>query len=105
LQCTEGKYRSFDDLIDIVRTYYPDTSEKQLVHELVILKHEGSTHKPWFIHCLDIKKPTFAYYTTQFGPASPGNMSESKYNWPMLLDKIGVTSLDELNNYINKYQQ
>ncbi len=37
IQCESNKWRSFDDIFEIVNTYFPNTEEKEIMHELLIL--------------------------------------------------------------------
>lgn len=55
IQCYSGSRRSFEDLLAISNTYYPNTTEEQLMKVLIDIEIK-------FYHCGDIKKVVFHYY-------------------------------------------
>lgn len=88
LECTEvqtyaGKRRSFSDLLEIARTYFPDTTEKELMQALVEARLFGC----W---CHNINKVTFM--------KADGSFLMSAYR----SDEVGVDgySMDILNKIL-----
>ncbi len=110
LQCEENKYRSFDDLFDIVNTYY-DVSEKELVQELIdlIIIKNDTKHYVYFSNCSDIKRITVFYYNRLnhrlYEPGEYSNQYNSKYHWFELLTMIGINNKDEYLTYLDKLKQ
>ncbi len=101
-QCPAGKMRSFDDIFDIVNTYFPGTSEKEIVHELIISKKvrkDGMTLVPHLSTCSTMKRIRFMYYTTDTGSIYEGKY-ESKYSWGELLAMLDINTYDQLVKYV-----
>ena len=60
-QCNKGKYRSIDDILEIVNTYYPSITMKRLakiLHNLEILNNENKTYYFHSLYCSNIEKTT-----------------------------------------------
>lgn len=89
LQCRAGKFRSFDDVFEVAKTYFPQTTEKKVVETLFKLKftYEGNRVKIFIANCHDIKKPTLAFsgQGMAYGKSSDNTMYKSKYKWSSLL--------------------
>jgi hypothetical protein len=106
IQCKAGKYRSFDDIYIIAKTYFPEVTEKDVIHELLIrnFKTSGVNLNPWFTFCGSIHMPTLIYYhdlnsgDSTFIDNPPSNIS--KYTWKSVLELVGITNLKELKEYI-----
>ena len=55
LQCTKGKYRSFQDMLYLCQTYFPDTTDKQLA---VVWRQLYKNKIIDVLWCYDIHKVT-----------------------------------------------
>lgn len=58
LQCSTGKYRSFQDMLWLCQTYFPDTTDKQLAVVWKNLYDEKIINVIW---CYDIEKVTSCF--------------------------------------------
>ena len=63
LQCKADKYRSFDDIFELVKTYYPIVSIGTIFKILLTLKpeHNQSTYNLFMMSCSGIKKINCLY--------------------------------------------
>ena len=52
IQCRAGSRRSFEDLLSIAKTYYPETTEEELMQSLINIRIN-------FYYCHDISKIVF----------------------------------------------
>lgn len=99
-----NKWRSFDDLMILINTYYPGTAEKDLIHELIcadIRSKNGREHRPYMMLCGFINKSTISYHTVTRGASVfMDDNGNSKYSWRELLLLLGITNDKELNEYI-----
>ncbi len=95
LQCNSGRFRSFDDVYDIAKTYFPETTEKKVMKALLKLNlpYEGEKVKIYIANCHDIKKPTIAFSGRggTYIRTSDSAMSKSIYKWSELLALVGKT--------------
>lgn len=61
IQCVKGKYRSIDDVLEIVNTYYPSITMKRLakiLHNLEIVNNDNKTYYFYSLYCTNIEKTT-----------------------------------------------
>ena len=107
VQCVESKQRSFDDILECVRTYLPDTTEDDLFKVLINLHidtPDGRHYYPYFGNCSTIKRIKFLFYTQP----SPGLFSlfdkmSSPFSWRELADRAGLgTDAEILERIKNK---
>lgn len=130
IQCEFGRMRSFDDILEIVRTYFPKTSAEQLFHELLIMEDwvsypeghvytpndkilEGKRICPSLTNCSTMRKIRFTriYDVSNTGPNvnldAFCNKYDSVYSWEDLFESIGFKRSDittaNVNAYIAKY--
>jgi hypothetical protein len=110
VQCYAGKMRSFDDLIILANTYYPNTDEKTLMLEIMNLDYRGryGLIYPMFYYCSDIHKSTlkFINYVYEEILLDRKYVQDSKYYWDELLLLVGIdiTKKNDLKNYLTKKQ-
>jgi len=112
-QCPKKKYRSFDDLLELINTYYK-VEEKELMHLLLVIniEVEGSPRFPWFVNCTDIYKPTLNYYISFnkndifkiFEEDIENKMFNSEYNWYSLFQLLGINNQKELEEYVKGHK-
>lgn len=116
VQCPANKIRSFDDLHDLILTYFPNLKLKDIVHEIVTFKSsfrleddEESSGKNYVFYpasCGDIQLITVYYYyrhSNSYGGFDMLAQRNSKYSWEYLLGLLGITTYAELISYINKH--
>jgi len=102
LHCDEGKYRSFDDIIELIQTYIPEAKLEDIIHEMIILYiKQGKYIYPYY--CNNIEMSTFHYYpyTVENIPEAKGF---SKYSWEEIFEKVGINTVRELTEYTNKHK-
>lgn len=102
-QSKNDAWRSFDDLIIIINTYYPGTTEKELIHELICADIKGAKYQcyPYLVLCSAIKKCTISYYAFTRGDGTfLEGRGNSKCSWGELLLLLGITNDKELKEYI-----
>lgn len=67
LQCKKGRYRSIDDVLELVQTYYPSFTIKKLaklLHNMIIIKNDKK-YKFHSLYCSNVNKTTTLF--TEFG--------------------------------------
>lgn len=109
LQCNARKLRSFDDIYDCVKTYYPNTTIENLFHILLTIKLKDKNQKRLYLHmsnCSTISRIRLLYYHDIYSCLASYKCKkyDSKYSWIELLDMLGLTTEIEIINYINKIQ-
>ena len=97
-------WRSFDDLLELIQTYYPSIKPVKLMHYLLVLRlnlANGSLSKPHLGVCGEMGKiryipyATINYYQVEINLKMP----ESKYTWSELLIPLGITNREEFLEY------
>ncbi len=106
LQC-ERHARSFDELLEIVKTYYPSTTPKILVyHLLTVVYHnrKGNLMYPYLGTCSGMNRIKYVPYYDKTAVTSAyftAKMRESKYTWGELLKLHNIKTLADLRKFIN----
>ena len=108
LQCKANKYRSFDDIFELVKTYYPTVSIGTIFKILLTLKpkHNDIVYNLFMMSCKDIKKINCLY--VKFQGDSVKNYKEiisnttydSNYKYEELFNMIGVKNQEDLDNIL-----
>ncbi len=107
VQCLARKMRSFDDLYDMITTYYEDVTPKDLMHSLLTLKKKdkhGTRLYLYMYHCSTIMRVRCHYdYNLYACIDAPFGCSKynSKYSWQELLKMLNIETREDLRNYIN----
>lgn len=105
-QCVEGKFRSFDDVLRLVNTYFPNTSKEQVIETLLTLDIKDREKQKCNLHmdyCCTMQKVRmwFTSYTANgFNTASRMPKGRSEFGWKELLASVGVNSEETLANLI-----
>ena len=107
VHCDANKWRSFDDIFEIVNTYFPNTDVKEVIHQLLILplqKSNGIDLYPYFVFCNKINMCTLMQYPglTSCDTSFTQTKGAGKYAWRELLELLGITNFEELKNYIEQ---
>lgn len=102
-QCNKIR-RSFDDLLELVQTYYPSTTPKILISRLLKLKLNNYKYI-CLTNCSGMSKIRISYfiyadYASNYNKAVSIDKLKSKYSWKDLLDKIGITNEKQYQDYI-----
>ena len=108
LQCNSDKYRSFDDIFELVKTYYPTVSIGTIFKILLTLKpeHNQSTYNLFMMSCKDIKKINCLYVkfkgdkVTNYSDIIQNVSYDSNYTYKELFDMIGVKNQEDLDNIL-----
>jgi len=105
IQCEAGKWRSFDDIYEIVNTYFPNTDEKTVIHEILVLPMKTTKGKelfPYFNYCNKINMCTMMFYYTYHACETTFSTKtgEGKYAWGTLFELLGITNAEQLKDYI-----
>lgn len=108
LQCAANKYRSFDDIFELVKTYYPSVSIGTIFKILLTLKpeHNQTSFNLFMMSCSGINKINCLYVKFQgdkvknykdiiFNPTY-----DSNYSYKELFDMIGVKNQKDLDNIL-----
>src|SRR5690606_10676455 len=101
--------RSFDDLLEVVQTYYKTATAKKLFHELLLVDIKNKKGEQLYFYptnCSGIKRITMLFYT---GPVSyklpTSNKYDSKYSWIELFEMLNIKSIVEMYEYKEKYKK
>ena len=111
-QCSEGKYRSFDDILLICKTYFPSTKVETVFKKLLLLNNnlkdiKNDRVKNKLSYCSTISRiryianysnSLYSFYTT----AIDKNKNESKYSWKDLFKMININNVEELKEFYLK---
>lgn len=111
-ECNENKFRSIDDVLIIVNTYFPQTSIKEVMQNLlsIVIRYNNELFTICTLHCTDINKPTiyfskcydlddfaFTYYEDE------DSMYLSEFeDWAELFKIVNFNSKNELLDFKNK---
>ncbi len=106
VECLGNKYRSVDDIVEIVQTYFPESTEQEIFWELLHfrIQREDSTYVSCLIHCLNISRPTICLTRNSKYPLvidyfESSLMTKSKYkDWKTICAMVGIYSEEELSN-------
>lgn len=107
LQCSRNKYRSYDDIYEIIKTYFPDITDEILIKKLLLLNYDKINSKCnlGFHHCSDIDRiRVFCNINgdnknTYMTMISSKKLS-SKYSWEELLNMININSFRDFENFL-----
>lgn len=111
IQCVSGKYRSFDDLMLLAKTYYPDTTPADLMRELLLLEKagrhdsfgDGTCPKLTLLmgNCADINRIRVCYFYEKNSYEFTRTIDKlnSQYSWTELLSMIGINSQEDLDSF------
>lgn len=112
LQCEKNRYRSFDDILLICRTYFPSTKVETVFKKLLLLNNKKSlilndNVKCQFRYCSTINRiryvanynATVSYFYNTAISSSCGN---SKYSWKDLFKMININNVEELKQFYLK---
>ena len=111
-QCSAGKYRSFDDILLICKTYFPSVKVETVFKKLLLLNNTKSSVlndslNQRFGYCGDIRRIRYiANYSTSleyfYDGAIIRNQGESKYSWKDLFKMININNIEELKEFYLK---
>jgi hypothetical protein len=101
IHCDPNKYRGFDDILNVVQTYFPEIDEKQLMHHLVMLELDDKYYGHFGV-CKDVGILRYILYTEVdyidiFNNYTP---EKSRYNWRDLFLLLDIHNTEEIKNYI-----
>lgn len=113
LQCENGKYRSFDEFLICVNTYFPEVTYLELFDKLLTINFvkENKRYIFYMVNCTDIDKSTILFYDLfylnlairKYDYISKDDSkflkrNIGKYTWFKLFEESGITSEEELKN-------
>lgn len=107
-QCESNKVRSFEDISEVITTYFPYATNDDVIH--VILTCELLTKDkhllPYFTTCSSIERINILYYHELNREATTfdGTKYESEYSWKELLATKNIKTNKDIIKYINKYK-
>jgi len=92
LQCVSGKYRSFEDLVEIAKTYYSNISDKSVAK---CIKQNGNFS---FLYCNAVKKWTMPKVISNCNISCLYNYSNCKNFTNKIGEKYSFDMIQELMN-------
>ena len=111
-QCTAGRYRSFDDILLICKTYFPSVKVETVFKKLLLLNNTKSSVlndklNQRFGYCGDIRRIRYiGNYSTSlqyfYSDAMSCSQGESKYSWKDLFKMININNVEELKEFYLK---
>ena len=111
-QCSAGKFRSFDDILLICKTYFPSVKVETVFKKLLLLNNTKSSVlndslKQRFGYCGDIRRIRYiGNYSTSleyfYSGATTRSQGESKYSWKDLFKMININNVEELKEFYLK---
>jgi len=106
LQC-DRRSRSFDELLEILQTYYPSTTPKICMYHLLTVQYvnkKGKRMYPYLGTCGGMNRIKYLPYHDKTALTSAyfdTSMRESKYTWRELLKLLNIKNITELKTFIN----
>ena len=111
-QCSTGKFRSFDDILLICKTYFPSVKVETVFKKLLLLNNTKSSVlndslKQRFGYCGDIRRIRYiGNYSMSlqwfYNDAITRSKGESKYSWKDLFKMININNVEELKEFYLK---
>ena len=111
-QCSVNRYRSFDDILLICKTYFPSTKVETVFKKLLLLNNTKSSVlndslKQRFGYCGDIRRIRYiGNYSVSleyfYSDAITRKQEESKYSWKDLFKMININNVEELKEFYLK---
>lgn len=103
-------YRSFDDLLTLVNTYYPSIKPKKLMHYLLTIKfvlQGGAVAQPNIGVCGTMGRIRFLPYKDLHYDQSQIDrvMPNSQWTWKQLFAMIGINDEAEFRAYIKNNRE
>jgi len=105
VECHELRLRSWDDIIEIVQTYFSDASEQEILKQVIETK-VGTNSYFTPVNCPNILKPTVCYRDNIFifisnDLETPFEFTNSRFkSWKEILSSMDISSLVELDKYV-----
>jgi hypothetical protein len=110
IQCEAGKYRSFDDVFELVKTYYPTVSIGRIFKIMLTLNptttYSNSKFRLHMMSCAGINKINCLYVTFSSDKSRNYNniitqsQYKSKVTYKELFKMIGVNNQEDLNKIL-----
>ncbi len=110
-QCRANKYRSFDDMFDVIKTYFPNTTEKEFLNELITLSITTGHKAPQILYpqlyaCSTMRRIRITYVTAQqYSLPFQSPKYDSKYSWKELLTMLNINNATGFREYIEKHKE
>ena len=111
-QCSAGKFRSFDDILLICKTYFPSVKVETVFKKLLLLNNTKSSVlndklNQRFGYCGDIRRIRYiGNYSLSlqyfYSNAITCKQGESKYSWKDLFKMININNVEELKEFYLK---
>ena len=111
-QCSAYKFRSFDDILLICKTYFPSVKVETVFKKLLLLNNTKSSVlndslKQRFGYCGDIKRIRYIGNSSNsiynfYSDAMSRKQGESKYSWKDLFKMININNVEELKEFYLK---
>lgn len=109
LQCEANKYRSFDDIFELVKTYYPTVKINTIFKILLTLKPKDSSQNTYNlymmtcggilkINCLYVKFNSDCVRNYNYIIKQPSH--NSNYTYKELFNMVDVKNQEDLNNIL-----
>ncbi len=113
-QCSKEKFRSFDDLLMLITTYYPSYNAKKLMRLLLTIDY-GYKEKfiPYFGSCAGMERIRYLPYTSihadksdiiSYNAAIKNKQYDSKYSWKDLFTMLNIHNNEDLDKYYAKFR-
>ena len=111
-QCSAGKFRSFDDILLICKTYFPSVKVETVFKKLLLLNNTKSSVlndslRQRFGYCGDINRIRYigncsVSLENFYKDAITRSQGESKYSWKDLFKMININNVEELKDFYLK---
>jgi hypothetical protein len=95
-------WRSFDDLLELVETYYGEIDPVRFMHFLLTVKisNDSYSYKPHLGACGTMNKIRYIPYIYPAYEGIDKKMKSSKYTWNDLLIPLNINNFSEFHEYI-----
>lgn len=113
-QCSKNRMRSFDDLLMLIKTYYPSYNAKKLMRLLLTIDY-GYKEKfmPYFGSCAEMQRIRYVPYAKfyvnnnniiSYDAVIQNKQYGSKYSWKDLFTMLNIHNNKDLDKYYAKFR-
>ena len=115
IQCAKNKHRSFDEVLELVQTYYKTATPKNVFKtllDLVITDDQGKKYYLYMMSCSGIQRINLLYYRgreaqaqTKYENICNNPKLTSKYDWKELFAMIDINSDQDFTKYLKENEK
>ena len=108
-QCEAARYRSFEDILECAQTYFPETTEEDLLKLLlsIVIVEKENRYQVMCYNCQGILKPTCCFHQAftdvildeKFSEPYGSFKTHDLITWKHILRRIGISEESHLQQF------